>query len=57
MMKEFVALRIKIHAYLMDDDSKKKKAKATKKCVIKCELMFETYRDCLFNGDVTLKPQ
>ena len=57
MMKEFVALRIKIYAYLMDDDSKKKKAKATKKCVIKCELMFENYRDCLFNGDVTLKPQ
>ena len=56
-MKEFVALRIKIYAYLMDDDSKKKKAKATKKCVIKCELMFENYRDCLFNGDVTLKPQ
>ena len=35
-MQEFVALRGKIYAYLMnDDDSEHKKAKGTKKCVIK----------------------
>ena len=31
IMKEFCALRPKICAYLMDDDSKNKKAKGTKK--------------------------
>ena len=29
-MKEFCALRAKAYAYLMDDDSEKKKAKGTK---------------------------
>ena len=55
-MKEFVGLEQK-HVYLMDDDSEKKKAKGTKKCVIKRELMFENYKDCLFNGEVILKSQ
>ena len=41
VMKEFCGLRAKAYAYLMDDDSKKKKAKGTKKCVIKRTLMFE----------------
>ena len=48
-MKEFVGLRAKIWAYLMDDDSEHKKAKGTKKCVIKRGLMFENYADCLLN--------
>ena len=52
IMKEFVALRTKTYAYLMDDGSEKKKTKGTKKCIIKRELMFENYRDCLFNGEV-----
>ena len=30
-MKEFVGLRAKIYAYLMDDDSEHKKTKETKK--------------------------
>ena len=55
-MKEFVGLEQK-HVYVMDDDSEKKKAKGTKKCVIKRELMFENYKDCLFNGEVILKSQ
>ena len=42
IMKEFCALSAKTYAYLMDDDSEKKKAKRTKKCVIKRGLMFET---------------
>ena len=40
IMKEFVAPRAKTYAYLMEDDSEHKKAKGTKKCVIKRELMF-----------------
>ena len=31
---------------------KKKKAKGTKKCVIKKELMIKNYKDCLFNGKI-----
>ena len=33
IMIEFVALRPKTYAYLMDDDSEAKKAKGTKTCV------------------------
>ena len=34
----------------MNDDSEKKKAKGIKKCVIKHRLMFENYKDSLFNN-------
>ena len=57
IMKEFCALSAKTYAYLMDDDSEKKKAKITKKCVIKRGLMFENYADCLFNNKIILKSQ
>ena len=56
-MKEFCTLRAKTYSYLMDDNSEVKKSKGTKKCVIKRELMFENYKDCLFNGEVILKSQ
>ena len=56
-MKESVGLRAKTYAYLMDDDSEHKKAKGTKKCVIKRRLMFENYTDCLFNDKIILKSQ
>ena len=35
IMTEFLALRPKTYSYLMDDDSEAKKAKGTKKCVLK----------------------
>ena len=57
IIEEFVALRAKAYPYRTDDDNEKKKAKGTKKCVIKRELMFGTYKDCLFNGEVMLKLQ
>ena len=57
IMKEFVARRVKIYAYLMDDDGEEKKSKGTKKCVIIHKLMFKNYKDCLFNGEVILKSQ
>ena len=34
-MKEFVGLRGKTYSYLIDDAGEDKKAKGTKKCVIK----------------------
>ena len=41
----------------MDDDSDKKKAKGTKKAVIKCLIMYENYIDSLYNGMVILRSQ
>ena len=46
-MKEFVGLRAKTYSYLIDDGSEDKKAKGTKKCVIKRKLKFQDYRNCL----------
>ena len=57
IMKEFCALRAKTYTYLMDDDSEKKKAKRIKRCVIKRRLMFENYKDSLFNNKTILKSQ
>ena len=57
IMKEFCALRAKTYSYLMDDDSEVKKSKGTNKCVIKQELMFENYTDCLRNYKIILKSQ
>ena len=50
IITEVVALRPKIYENLMDDGSDHKKAKGTKRCVIKQKLMFENYKDCLFNN-------
>ena len=41
----------------MDDDKESKKAKGTKKRVIKRILMFENYEDSLFNNKTILKSQ
>ena len=38
IMTKFVGLRAKTYSYLIDDGSEDKKAKGTKKCVIKREL-------------------
>ena len=56
-MKEFCALRAKTYAYLMEDDSEKKKAKVVQRCVIKRKLMFENYTDSLFNNKTISKSQ
>ena len=45
IMKEFVALRPKTYSYLMDDGWSDKKAKGTKKCVLKGRLKFNDYKD------------
>ena len=57
IMKEFCGRRANTHAYLMDDDSEKKKAKGTKKYVIKRRPMFKNYKDCLFNDKIILQSQ
>ena len=40
----------------MDNGTEHKKAKGTKKCVIKTELIFRNYTDCLLNKKIILKP-
>ena len=57
IMKEFCALRAKTYTYLMDDDSEKKKAKGTKKCIIKHRIKFEDYKDSLFKNNTILRSQ
>ena len=57
IMKEFVAIRAKTYSYLMHDDTEHRKAKGTKKCVIERRLVFENYKDCLFNDKIILKSQ
>ena len=47
IMKEFVGLRAKAQSCLIDDGSEDKKAKGTKKCVIKRKLKFKDYENCL----------
>ena len=56
IMKEFCALRAKTYVYLMDD-CEKKKAKETKKCIIKRRIMFENNKDSLFNNNTILRSQ
>ena len=46
-MKTIVGLREKTYSYLINDGSENKKAKSTKKCVIKRKLKFENYKNCL----------
>ena len=66
IITEVVALRAETYAYLIgdydeDDDEKNKiankKAKGPKKCVIKEKLMFENYKDCLFNNKTVYRSQ
>ena len=54
IIKEFCALRAKTYSDLMGEV---KKAKGTKKCLIKRKLMLKNYKDSLFNGEVLLKSQ
>ena len=49
-MKGLCTIRTKTYWYLTDHDSEVKKSKGAKKCVIKRELMFENYTDCLSNN-------
>ena len=46
-MKEFAGLQARIYLYLKDNKGEGKKAKGTKRCVIKRKLTFDNYRNCL----------
>ena len=55
--KIMIEFRPKTYSYLMDDGGGDKKAKRTKKCVIKRRLKFNDYKDCLLNNKIILESQ
>ena len=57
IITEFVTLRPKTYSYLTDDCKEDKKAKGTKKCVIKRMIKFNDYKNCLLKDEVILKSQ
>ena len=57
IITEFVTLRPKTYSYLTDDGKIDKKAKGTKKCVIKRIIKFDDYKNCLLNDKILLKSQ
>ena len=57
IMTEYAAFTPKTYSYLMDDANSDKKAKGTKKCVIKRRMKFNNYKDCLLNNEIILKSQ
>ena len=57
IIADFVELRPKTHAYLMDDGNEHKKGKGTKMCVIKQKIMFENYKTCFFNNKTVCRSQ
>ena len=57
IITEFVTLRPKTYSYLTDDGREDKKAKGTKKCIIKKMIKFNDYKKCLLNDEVIFKSQ
>ena len=57
IITEFVTLRPTTYSYLTDDGKEDKKAKRTKKCVIKRMIKFNDYKNCLLKDKVILKSQ
>ena len=57
IITEFITLRPKTYLYLTDDGKEDKKAKGTKKCVIKRMIKFNDYKNCLLKDEVILKSQ
>ena len=55
IITEFVTLRPKTYSCLTDDGKEDKKAKGTKKCVIKRMIKFNDYKNCLLKDKVILK--
>ena len=57
IITEFFTLRPKTYSYLTDDGKEDKKAKGTKKCIIKKMIKFNDYKKCLLNDEVIFQLQ
>ena len=53
IIEEFVGLRAKLYSYKMFEEKEEKKCKGIKKCVVKKNISYEDYKECLFSK----KPQ
>ena len=47
----FVGLRPKLYSYKIESSAETKKCKGVKKTVIKREISFDDYKQCLFSGE------
>ena len=56
IMEEFITLRPKMYAYKIGN-VEAKKCKGIKKCVVKKRTIFESYKNCLFSGDISYRFQ
>lgn len=52
---EFVGLRAKLYAYKIDDKNVGKRCKGVKKSVVKSSITFDDYKNCLFEGQSTMR--
>ena len=57
VITEFVTLRTNTYSCSTDDGKEDKKAKGTKKCVIKEMIKFNDYKNCFLKDKVLLKSQ
>ena len=57
IITEYVTLRPKTNSFLTDDGKEDKKAKGTKKCIIKKKIKFNDYKKYLLNDELILKSQ
>ena len=57
IITEFVTLRPKTYSFVTDDGKEDKKAKGTKKYIIKKMIKFNDYKKCLLNDELILKSQ
>ena len=56
IMEQFVTLRPKMYSY-RTSSKESKKCKEIKKCVVRKTITFEDYKNCLFSGDTSYRPQ
>ena len=57
IITEVIALRSKAYSCFDDDGNEHKKSKGTKRCVIKQKLMFQNFKNCLFNNKTVYRSQ
>ena len=57
IITEFVTLRSKTYSFLTDDGKEDKRAKGTKKYIIRKKIKFNDYKKCLLNDELILNSQ
>ena len=55
IIEEFVGLRAKLYSYKMFEGKEEKKCKGIKKAVIKNQISFDDYKECLFSKKIQMR--